>query len=195
MATDTMCRELLEGLNIACIDGLTNKYNQEAVLINFNHVDKANSKVGTVGAECDYTVQMILKAGKSGVRFKLPDNGSSIFGAYSKSTNDYGLTQYIHTVQLLIVGSTREVKCILDKLDRGRYVAALQTSDGTVEIFGFANGIYTGDYTYNIQEGNGGSLITLQSSEKSQESRLPMVYKSTPEGNEDADFNELFAQP
>ena len=83
----------------------------------------------------------------------------------------------------------------MDKLDRGRYVIAVQLSDGTVEVYGYENGLSTGDYTYDIQEGGGGSLIILQSDENAQEGTLPLVYKSNPVGTEDADFNEQFAQP
>ena len=138
---------------------------------------------------------MVLKAGKSGVQVKLPDNGSSIKGFFAKSKTDNGFVQYLHQVQILVAGASAETKCILDKLDRGRYVIAVQLSDGTVEIYGYENGLSTGDYAYDIQEGGGGSLIILQSDENAQEGTLPLVYKSNPVGTEDADFNEQFAQP
>lgn len=195
MANTSICAELTTGLDLSCVRSLPKKYAQEAVIINFNDIDKATSVLGSFAAACDYTVQMVLKASKSGVQIKLPDNGSSIKGFFAKSKTDNGFVQYLHQVQILVAGASAETKCILDKLDRGRYVVAVQLSDGTVEIYGYENGLSTGDYTYDIQEGGGGSLIILQSDENAQEGTLPLVYKSNPAGTEDADFNEQFAQP
>ena len=195
MANTSICAELTNGLDLSCVRSLPKKYYQEAVIINFNDIDRTASVLGNFAADCDYTVQMILKAGKSGVQVKLPDNGSSIKGFFAKSKTDNGFVQYLHQVQILVAGASAETKCILDKLDRGRYVIAVQLSDGTVEVYGYENGLSTGDYTYDIQEGGGGSLIILQSDENAQEGTLPLVYKSNPVGTEDADFNEQFAQP
>lgn len=195
MANTSICAELANGLDLSCVRSLPKKYYQEAVIINFNDIDRTASVLGNVAAACDYTVQMVLKAGKSGVQVKLPDNGSSIKGFFAKSKTDNGFVQYLHQVQILVAGASAETKCILDKLDRGRYVIAVQLSDGTVEVYGYENGLSTGDYTYDIQEGGGGSLIILQSDENAQEGTLPLVYKSNPVGTEDADFNEQFAQP
>ena len=195
MANTSICAELTNGLDLSCVRSLPKKYYQEAVIINFNDIDRTASALGNFAAACDYTVQMVLKAGKSGVQVKLPDNGSSIKGFFAKSKTDNGFVQYLHQVQILVAGASAETKCILDKLDRGRYVIAVQLSDGTVEIYGYENGLSTGDYAYDIQEGGGGSLIILQSDENAQEGTLPLVYKSNPVGTEDADFNEQFAQP
>ena len=195
MANTSICAELANGLDLSCVRSLPKKYYQEAVIINFNDIDRTASVLGNFAAACDYTVQMVLKAGKSGVQVKLPDNGSSIKGFFAKSKTDNGFVQYLHQVQILVAGASKETKCILDKLDRGRYVIAVQLSDGTVEVYGYENGLSTGDYTYDIQEGGGGSLIILQSDENAQEGTLPLVYKSNPVGTEDADFNEQFAQP
>ena len=195
MANTSICAELANGLDLSCVRSLPKKYYQEAVIINFNDIDRTASVLGNFAAACDYTVKMVLKAGKSGVQVKLPDNGSSIKGFFAKSKTDNGFVQYLHQVQILVAGASAETKCILDKLDRGRYVIAVQLSDGTVEVYGYENGLSTGDYTYDIQEGGGGSLIILQSDENAQEGTLPLVYKSNPVGTEDADFNEQFAQP
>ena len=195
MANQSICAELQEGLDLSCVRTLPKKYYQEAVVINFNDIDRQNSTLGNLSAGCDYTVQMVLKAGKKGVQVKLPDNGSSIKGFFGKSKSDLGFVQYLHQVQILVAGASAETKCTLDKLDRGRYVIAVQLSDGTVEIYGWENGLSTGDYTYDIQEGGGGSLIILQSDENTQEGMIPLVYKSNPVGGEDADFNSQFEQP
>ena len=194
MANIAICAELDGEVNLSCIRTLVKKYFQEIVIINFNDIDRTASVINQSGALCDYSVSMVLKAGKKGVMLKLPENGNTIRGSYAKSTSDLGFIQYLHTVQILIAGVTKEIKCILDKLDRGRFVVAAQLADGTVEIYGFENGLTTGDYTFDLVEGGGGAKIPLQSKEAEQETLLPMVYKSAVPGSENADFNEQFSQ-
>ena len=194
MANIAICAELDGEVKLSCIRTLVKKYFQEIVIINFNDIDRTASVINQSGALCDYSVSMVLKAGKKGVMLKLPENGNTIRGSYAKSTSDLGFIQYLHTVQILIAGVTKEIKCILDKLDRGRFVVAAQLADGTVEIYGFENGLTTGDYTFDLVEGGGGAKIPLQSKEAEQETLLPMVYKSAVPGSENADFNEQFSQ-
>lgn len=192
MAT-TICAELTEGFNLSCVRNIPKQYRQELVLINFNDIDKKASVLGNLGgASCDYTVQMVLKQGKKGVQIKLPETGNSIKGFIAKSKTDNGFVEYLHQAQILVVGIDKETKCKLDKLDHGRYVAVLQLSDGTIEVYGWENGLTTGDYTYDIAEGGGGSLIVLQSSETAKETMLPLVYKAQTGGDELADFDSLF---
>ena len=194
MATSNICAELQDGFDLSCIRNLVKKYAQEAVIINYNDIDRAASTTSLVdGVTCDYTVQLTLKAGKSGVRIKLPGSGNSIKGFTAKSKTDNGFVQYLHQVQILATGVTAAQKCILDKLDHGSYVIALQATDGTVEIYGFQNGLTTGDYTLDLVEGGGATLIPLQSDETAQEDFLPLVYKPQTGGNAVADFDELFA--
>ena len=194
MANTAICAELDGVVDLSCIRTLVKKYFQEIVIINFNDIDRTASEINQAGALCDHTVSMILKAGKKGVMLKLPENGNTIRGSYAKSTSDLGFTQYLQTVQILIAGVTKEIKCILDKLDRGRYVVAAQLADGTVEIYGYENGLTTGDYTFDLVEGGGGAKIPLQSKEAEQESMLPLIYKPAVPGSENADFNEQFSQ-
>lgn len=193
MANTVICAELQDGLNLACARNLVKKYFQEAVLINLNDIDRTGSTEPSMdAATCDYTVQMALKSTKKGVQFKLPESGGSIKGFVAKSKTDNGFVQYLHQVQLFVAGLDSATKCILDKLDHGRYAIALQATDGTVEIYGFKNGLSTGDYTYDIVEGGGGALITLQSDENAQEDYLPLIYKPAAAGDANADFNEQF---
>ena len=194
MANTAICAELDGEVDLSCIRTLVKKYFQEIVIINFNDIDRTASVINQAGALCDYSVSMVLKAGKKGVMLKLPENGNTIRGSYAKSTSDLGFIQYLHTVQILIAGVTKEIKCILDKLDRGRYVVAAQLADGTVEIYGYENGLTTGDYTFDLVEGGGGAKIPLQSKEAEQESMLPLIYKPAVPGSENADFNEQFSQ-
>lgn len=195
MANTAICAELTGNIDLSCLRSLVKKYFQEVVIINFNDIDRAASTLNMTGAACDYSVSMVLKDGKKGVMIKLPENGGTIKGTYAKSTSDLGFNQYLHTVNILMAGASKEVKCALDKLDRGRYVVAAQLADGTVELYGWENGLTTGDYTFDLVDGGGGSVIPLQSKEAEQESMLPLIYKSAVTGGENADFNEQFAQP
>lgn len=188
------CAELKEGFNLKCARNLPKKYLQKLILINMNDIDKANSVLGDLN-NCDYTVGLTLKQGKKGVLFEFPESGNAVKGSVAKSRSDNGFTEYLHQAQMLMVGTSKETKCKLDQLDHGRYVAALPLVDGTIEIYGYENGISTGDYTYDIVEGGGGSLITLQSDENAKESTLPLIYKSKSVGNELADFDSLFENP
>ena len=194
MANTAICAELDGVVDLSCIRTLVKKYFQEIVIINFNDIDRTASVINQAGALCDYSLPLTLKAGKKGVMLKLPENGNTIRGSFAKTTDDNGFVQYLHTVQILVNGVSKENKCILDKLDRGRYVVAAQLADGTVEIYGFQNGLTTGDYTYDLVEGGGGVKIPLQSKDSEQETLLPMVYKSAVPGSENADFNEQFSQ-
>lgn len=195
MANTSICAELSGNIDLSCVRSLPKKYNQEVVVININDIDRDASVLGDSTTGCNYTVNMILKAGKKGVQIKLPDSGSSIKGFYGKSKTDNGFVQYLHQVQILVAGISSEAKCFLDKLDRGRFVVAVQLSDGTVEIYGYENGMSTADYTGDITEGGGANLIILQSDETAQEGLLPLVYKSDPVGTENEDFNSQFEQP
>lgn len=193
MANTIVCAELTGAIDFSCARNFPKKYFQEAVIINLNDIDREDSVVGNLaGPTCDYTVQMVLKSLKKGIQVKLPETGNAIKGFTGKSKTDNGFVQYLHQVQFLMLGASAEAKCQMDKLDHGRFAVALQLTDGTVEIYGWENGLSTADYTYDIAEGGGGSLIVLQSDETAQESMLPLVYKPQVGGDANADFNEQF---
>ncbi len=194
MANTAICAEIDGEIDLSCIRNLPKKYFQEVVLINYNDVDRVASVVGDFdGATCDYTVQMVLKTGKKGVMFKIPETSGSIFGTTAKSTVEVtGLPQYLHLVQILAMGISSEIKCLLDKLGRGKYIVAAQLADGTVEIYGWENGVSAGDYTIDLAAGGGASVVPLQSKDTEQESMLPLIYKPQSGGNANADFNEQF---
>ena len=159
----------------------------------------------TSAVPCEYTVQFSLKDGKTGYRFSGPEAGSTYKGYFDKSTSDLGFAQYKHNAQILVVGSTEEAKCIIDSLSKGSYVVAYQFTDGTVEIYGFQTGLTTGDFTYDVQEGGGGTdrsgtgsqnpgrtAIVLSSLDTAPENLVPLVYKSLVPGSETADFDSNF---
>ena len=194
MANTAICAEIDGEIDLSCIRNLPKKYFQEVVLINYNDIDRTASVLGDFdGVTCDYTVQMVLKEGKKGVMFKIPETSGSIFGTTAKSTVEVtGLPQYLHLVQILAMGISSEIKCLLDKLGRGKYIVAAQLADGTVEIYGWENGVSAGDYTIDLAAGGGASVVPLQSKDTEQESMLPLIYKPQTGGSANADFNEQF---
>lgn len=190
MAIESICAKLTAGFDASC-DAPVRKYYQQAVVMNKSDIDTLEITKPT-GDTCNYNVSFSLKAGKTGYLFHGPSAGSNFYGSHDKSRSDLGYPQYVHSTQLLIVGVSEASKCILDSLDKGTFVVALQLSDGTVEIYGIRNGLTTGDYTYNLQEGGGGTPIMLMSLEDSPENELPLVYKPEAAGDAGADFDSLF---
>lgn len=197
MALESICAKLLSGQDAVC-EQLKRRYYQQAVVINKSDIDPASVTFTKTDYEaatptCAYNVQFALKAGKTGYIFRGPQNGDNYFGTFDKALSDLGFTQYTHNASVLIVGATESAKCILESLDRGSFVVAYQFTDGTVEMYGFENGLSTGDYTYDVQGGGGGTAIVLSSNENTPENYLPLIYASSTPGQEGEDFDSAFA--
>lgn len=193
MAIQSLCAKIFNGLDVSCAKPVS-KYYQQAVIINKSDIDDYDLNLPNAETEtCSYTVEFSLKPGTTGYRILGAEAGSSFYGSAAKTRSDLGYAQYVHNVGILIAGLSEEAKCILDGLDKGSFVIALQAKDGTVEIFGIVNGLTTGDYEYNIQEGGGGTQIILSSLEDAPESTLPLVYESAVPGQESEDFDDAFA--
>ncbi len=192
MATTSPCGLLANGQDASCITP-TRRYFQQAVVINKTDILDYTITVPTAeDPECVYTVAFTLKEGKTGYLFAGSENGSVYKGYFDKSTSDLGQPQYIHNVQMLVVGADEQSKCVLDSLGRGSYVVAMQLGN-TIEVFGMESGLVAGDYTYDLQEGGGGTPIVLSSLEVAPEGRVPFVYVSATPGDEVTDFDALFA--
>jgi len=197
MAITSLCAQLVNGLDVGCIAPVRKAY-QQAVLINKTDIDPSTVVINlpdatAVPPTCSYNATFALKAGKTGYRIVGAEAGSSFYGSHDKSRSDLGFPQYVHNVGILIAGITEQVKCVLDSLDKASFVVALQWKDGTVEIFGLSNGLTTGDYSYNVQEGGGGTQIILSSLEDAPENNLPLIYTSLVPGQENEDFDDAFA--
>ena len=194
MAITSLCGTLKNGQDASCV-APARRFYQQAVIINKSDIDPATvvlSVPAVDSEECEYNVSFSLKSGKTGLRFTGPESGSSYKGYFDKTNSDLGFPQYKHNAQLLIVGSTEEAKCILDSLSKGKYVVVFQFTDGTVEVYGFENGLTTGDFTYDVQEGGGGTAIVLSSLDIAPENYVPLVYKSLVPDGENADFDSNF---
>lgn len=197
MAVISTCASLKNGQDASC-EAPVRRYFQQVNLINLTDIDPASIVVTTpteAVPECAYNVQFSLKEGKTGYLYKGPETGSSYKGYFDKSTSDLGFVQYKHNLQMLLVGISEEAKCTLDALSKSKVVAAIQFTDGTVEIYGIRNGLTTVDFTYDVQEGGGGAAIVLSSLDTAPENLVPLVYKSLVEGGENADFDANFANP
>lgn len=199
MAVPSVCGNLRNGQDNSCSVPFK-KYYQQAVIINKSDIDPESivktKTANTEEAPCAYNVAFQLKEGATGYRFMGSEAGSSYKGMYNKTRDDlFSLPQYLHQVQILIAGVNETAKCVMESLDKGSFVVALQYKDGTVEIYGIDNGMVSADYTMDVQENGGGNLIVLNSLETAQEGDLPFVYKSTPAGTETEDFDSLFANP
>lgn len=194
MAITSLCGTLKNGQDASCI-APARRFYQQAVVINKTDIDPESVVISVPteeAPECLYNVAFSLKEGKTGLRFTGPETGSTYKGYFDKALSDLGFVQYTHNAQVLVVGSTEEAKCILDSLSKGKYVVAYQFTDGTVEIYGMQNGLSAGDFTYDVQEGGGGTAIILSSLETAPENYVPLVYKSAVEGGETADFDANF---
>ena len=199
MAVLPLCARLGTGQDVSCVP-VQRKYYQQVVLINKSDIDYSSASVTKTDYETApevplHNVTFSLKEGSKGYRFAGSENGSVYFGRTNKSTSDLGLPQYSQEVQMLVVGAGESTKSVLEALDKGSMVAAMQFGDGTVEIYGYDNGLSTGDYTYSIQENGGGTTIVLSSNDSSPESSHPFVYKSATPGQETEDFDSAFEVP
>lgn len=193
------CFTLYKGQDSAC-QSWGKRYYQQLILINKDDVntysfesDARYTGSGIPPSPLPYDevtyrhrINFTLKEGRRGVLFSGELNGLSYFANFSKELED-DIPQYNHFLQVPIFGATERSKYILKSLDFGDYFAAIQFNDGTVEIYGFENGISTADYTYDLQGNLGGSIIPLES--RDLEDNPPFVFYSN---NPNADFNNLF---
>ena len=175
------CVELLKGFDLTC-EPLFRKYYQNVILINKSDVDQ----VRIITTNDQHRIQFNLLAGKSGKLFIINETSSLLNASFSKSTNK-GITEYNHNVDIVVAGTSENVKTLLKQIDNGKYFAAIQFRNGDVEIYGFENGLESQDYDYQAQSSLGGAVITLSS--KFDEYDVPYLYHSN---SIDNDFNELF---
>lgn len=190
------CITLYKGQDSTC-QTYANKYFQQAVLINKKHVKafEVNRGVGTDISFPDEisknNIRFQLLEGERGILFRGNERGDSFNAMWSMEREDY-IPQYIHEVQLPIFGVKESTKVILKSLDESEYFAAVQYRDGTVEIFGFDNGLKTDSYDFEPQGNGGGSIIELISSENGMEDDPPYVYVPIGDNTATEDFDNLF---
>lgn len=191
------CARLYRGQDISC-STFSKKYYQQVVLVNKSDVrdfvitstmPTSGSEIGT-GGIYGHRIRFSLLPSKTGYLFRGQQNGNSYFATFSKEL-DENIPQYVHTVQIPIFGANEQTKVLLKTLDMSKYFAAIQFMDGTVEIYGFENGLTTDDYYFDLQGNLGGSFITLVSPNSGMEDEPPYIYIPI-FGNANDNFNNLF---
>lgn len=188
-----ICEKLRQDLDLSCL-AVQKKYYQQIVLV--NRADILNKRIVTssVDIEGNYTcrncVYFNLIDEMRGFRFSMNENSSAIFATFEKSVQE-NIPQYSHSVNIVILGVTEDIKCLFTQLDYSDYFAAAQYYDGTVEIFGFEFGLTSNNYSYDPHNGSGGAVLKLSSLNDSLEDLPPLIYRST-EGTEIADFDNNF---
>lgn len=172
------CKRLIHEHDVSCLD-VHRKYYQQIVLVNLEDV---NEKVYD---EDNHAILFNLVEGATGYRYRGNENVSNYSASFSKSVRK-GQPLYSHSVSLPVVGVATTTKLILKELDLANYFAAIQFRDGTIEIYGFDNGLTTSNYTFEAQNGLGGIGMTLES--KFEEEEPPYVYLGA-----DENFDNKFA--
>lgn len=189
---DTDCYlDLTQGQDSSCGGVFAKKYFQQLVLVNRKDILEYKIETTRVVLQNRHRVKFRLKEGKTGYRFTYPENGVSIFATFEKTVQE-GHNQYTHIIQLPIIGVKEDVKYLLRQLDNADYLAAIQFTDGTVEIYGFEYGLITDNYNYDVQNNEGGSILSLISDSEALEDDPPFIYASVIEGNEGLDFDNNF---
>lgn len=187
------CLKLYGGQDTAC-KSIYKKYYQQVVLVNKD--DVASFVIQTIDFNYNgayvppHRIRFFLKEDKTGYLFRGPENGNNYFATFSKELDD-NIPQYLHNVQVPVFGAMESTKALLKTLDLAKYFAAIQFMDGTVEIYGFENGLTPDDYEFDLAGGGGGSFINLVSLDNGLEDDPPYIYIPLT-GSANTDFNNLF---
>lgn len=191
----SVCDKIRSGLDMSC-GGFNKRYAQQLVLVNRADVEEKSILTPLVNIddsyECRHRVYFKLFDGKTGYRFTLNENATAIFGTVEK-TVEQNIPQYLHLVNMVLLGVSEETRCLLTQLDYSDYFAALQYGD-VIEIYGFDYGLSTADWVYDPANSGGGAILKLQSLDDSLEDEMPYIYRSSTPGGEIMDFDNNFAE-
>jgi len=176
------CVKLIKGFNIGCTP-LLRKYYQNVVLIN-----RADVEQESITTTSDlHRIQFNLLDGKTGYLFNGNENVGLLNAKWNKR-EEKGVPFYTHNVDVVVAGTSENIKTLLKQIDNSNYFAAIQFKNGDVEIYGFENGLTSGSYEYAAQSSLGGAVITMSS--KFDEYEPPYLYHSNSIND---DFDGLFA--
>jgi len=176
------CVKLIKGFDIGCTP-LLRKYYQNVVLINRADVEQASI---TTTSDL-HRIQFNLLEGKTGYLFNGNENVGLLNAKWNKR-EEKGVPFYTHNVDVVVAGTSENIKTLLKQIDNSNYFAAIQFKNGDVEIYGFENGLTSGSYEYAAQSSLGGVVITMSS--KFDEYEPPYLYNSNSITD---DFDGLFA--
>lgn len=173
------CKQLLNGHDISCLE-VKRKYYQQIVLVNIDDLDEIAYDVN----DANHSIVFNLVEGATGFLYRGNENVSLYSASFSKLVKK-GQPLYSHSVSMPVIGVTVNTKLVLKELDSGSYFAAIQFTDGTIEIYGIEHGLTSTNYTFDAQNGLGGISISLTS--RFEEEDPPYVYA----GGE-SNFDNLF---
>ncbi len=162
------CKTLMREQDLSCAD-VYRKYYQQIVLVNKEDVNEVVYNVD----EDNHSIIFNLFDGTTGYRYRGNEKASLYSSSFGKSVRK-GQPLYSHSVSLPVVGVGTTTKLILKELDLANYFAAIQFKSGTIEIYGFENGLTTENYNFEAQNGLGGIGLTLNS--KFEEDEPPYIY-------------------
>ena len=188
MAVASICDIVGQNFAQGCSNDFVSKYYQQIVLINKSDINPSTiiKDTTTPGA---YNVFFALKTGKKGYRFTGNESNRSISGVTEKTKDAVAGVRYNHKVNYTIYSTSQEIKRLFKAFDKGLFVAALQLTNGEVEIYGLDNGLISGDYTLDVSGTKGATALVFQSDEESLENNLPYTFKSAdPNANFDVEF-------
>jgi hypothetical protein len=175
------CVNLIKGFDIGC-EALFRKYYQNVILINKGDV----KQVAVSTTNDQHRIQFNLLQDKTGYLFKGNENVGLLNAKFSKK-EEKGVPYYNHNVDVVVAGTSENIKTLLKQIDNSNYFAVIQFKSGDVEVYGFDNGLGSGSYEYSAQSPLGGSVIGLSS--KYDEYEPPYLYYSN---TINEDFNNLF---
>lgn len=188
------CAALNKELDLSC-SSQKKKYVQRVVIMNRKDIKQSFFRSDFVYNRVTFN----LKEGKQGYVVSTSDIANIITGTFSKSDQG-GVPVYTHRIKFPIVGADEFIKVMLKQLDASDLFAALQFTDGSVEIYGFNFGLKSVPYEYGPGSNLGGSIITMESAVPEYEP--PLIYfPSTLSGDElttenqeiiDANFDNKF---
>lgn len=173
------CKQLLKGHDISCLE-VKRKYYQQIVLVNIDDLDEVAYDVNDV----NHSIAFNLVGGATGFLYRGNEKVSLYTASFSKTVKK-GQPLYSHSVSLPVIGVSVETKLVLKELDSSNYFAAIQFTDGTIEVYGLENGLTTSDYTFEAQNGLGGIGLNLVS--RFEEEEPPYVY-----ADDATNFDNLF---
>lgn len=174
-----ICGDISAGNSPDCNYPLVGGVNERLVLMNYNDVasytDNGTTKV------CEAITMVALKVG-----YEWVGQNQSNEPKYSLVAKTYN-NLYKHEVKFLAFNVSPASKLQLEKMAKGRVVAIVENNyknaagDTAFEIFGREAGLYVTamERNPNDPDNQGAIVVTLSSSEKSLESRMPITLYDT----------------
>lgn len=159
---------LAQEISNFCDKPLAKGATSEAVIINYNDIDKDATTIAADGS----ITSLVLKSGKKGYRCLQPGKKPYGTGNTNLVVGDYNNT-WTHTLPIIVLAHDADVTTnIIEVLGNGEFVVVVKmkntgdttTANGRYQIFGFDNGMRASEQTHTIADdalGSGWST-TLQ---------------------------------